>query len=222
MHKKGISGIRLGYLAALAFLFAIAGQALLCGAMLLVAIFVEKDEWLSRQALQALLLRLVFQAISWIFSGIYSGLAWLDFFSIFSNVFGVIEGICFLLLCLLGIIGIYNVLKDKEADLPVLSGIAYKAYGKVRPVYTAQNPMQYPQQHTGAPHYNYPPVRQQTTMPQPPVQPPVQQDPPVQPQPPVQQPTPSYTAPPPPAPPVQTPPEAPNPPLDQRPDQPAE
>lgn len=176
MHKKGISGIRLGYLAALAFLFAITGQTVICGLMMLAAIFLEKNEWLGRQTMQALLLRLVFQAISWIFSGIYSGLVWLDYIVILTDVFRVIEAICFLLLCLLGIIGIFNVIKDKEADLPVLSGIAYRAYGRIRPVYASHNPMQYPQPPIGSPQYHYPPVQQ------PPMQQPPVQQPPVTPQ----------------------------------------
>ena len=51
--QKGKYGIYLWFYAAIAFILAILGQTLLCGLLLGFVIVAERDEWLSRQVIQA-------------------------------------------------------------------------------------------------------------------------------------------------------------------------
>ena len=133
--KKGKYGIRLSFYAVLAFLFVIIDQPLLCFAMLAAAVFLEKDEWLGRQTIQAMLLSIVYQILSSIFDSLYyaipddGGLS--SFLRGASGFFGGICALCVLALCLIGIV---NTSRDRDAGIPVITGLAYKAYGMVRPV----------------------------------------------------------------------------------------
>ena len=59
----------------LAFVLAILGQTLLCGMLLGFVIVIQKDEWLTKQVMQAFFLALVESIISCvtnIFSGLYA------------------------------------------------------------------------------------------------------------------------------------------------------
>ena len=83
---------------------------------------------------------------------------------------------------LISIVAIVRLSRDREADLPGLSGLAYRAYGKQKP---RPMPGQYPPPYGVQPPYAHP--YQQPGQPYPPQPGPYQQPPqaPQQPQPPV-------------------------------------
>lgn len=157
--RKGKFGILLSYYAVLAFILVILNQTLLCGILFLVALLFEKDEWLGRQTLQALGLSLVvslFSGVTNIFSSFFS--SW--FFN-FATVFSVISTLVWVAAIVLSIVAIINCLKERDAGIPLLSDIAYKAYGSRKPsykppvqqhpYYQQQQQLNYPQQPPYAP-----------------------------------------------------------------------
>lgn len=161
--RKGKFGILLSYYAVLAFVLVILNQTLLCGLLFLVALLFEKDEWLGRQTLQAFGLSLVVSLFSGI-TGVFS--SWL--FN-FSAVFSVISTLVWIAAIILSIVAIINCLKERDAGIPVLSDIAYKAYGVQKPSYkppVQQHP--YYQQQQQQLNYQRPPYE----APQQPVNPP--------------------------------------------------
>jgi len=138
--RKGKFGILLSYYAVLAFILVILNQTLLCGLLFLVALLFEKDEWLGRQTLQALGLSLVvslFSGVTTIFSSFFG--SW--FFN-FSTVFSAISTLVWVAAIILSIVAIINCLKEKDAGIPILSDIAYRAYGAQKPSY--KPPVQHP------------------------------------------------------------------------------
>ncbi len=71
--QKGKYGLYLWFYAALAFILAILGQTLLCGLLLGFVIIAERDEWLTRQVIQAFCL-CFFNAIVNVVLGIFDPL----------------------------------------------------------------------------------------------------------------------------------------------------
>ena len=146
--KKGKYGIQLTFYAVLAFLFVIIDQPLLCFAVMAAALFIEKDEWLGRQTIQAMTLSVVYRVVNELFGGISRGIPhnFDNFLSFLSGAFSLIGGLCGLLVLVLCIIGIVNVSRERDAGIPVLTGLAYHAYGKTRPArYAAPAQNVYPQ-----------------------------------------------------------------------------
>ena len=101
--QKGKLGICLPFYAIVGLILALLGQTLLCGLLMGFVIVAEKDEWTSRQTMQAFFLSLFVSVVSYI----------LDVLNItreiplvnvaLNTVFGVIEGVVGLLvLTLLG------------------------------------------------------------------------------------------------------------------------
>ena len=77
----------------LAFVLAILGQTLLCGMLLGFVIVIQKDEWLTKQVMQAFFLALVECIISCV-TNIFSGLYAIPILGIaFSGIVGLISGI---------------------------------------------------------------------------------------------------------------------------------
>lgn len=167
--KKGKFGIVLCFYPIVAFAAVILQAFWLCALMLVIAAFLEKDEWAARQTLQASVLAL----IVWFFDNVLRrvvGWVSLPFFSSAVSVIAtVLSVIVTLAAIVLSILAIIRVMKEQEANLPLLSDLAYRVYGK-----KAIKPISYPQA------YGQPPV--------PPVYP--QQQPPYNPQQPVQPETP--------------------------------
>lgn len=147
--EKGKYGIRLSFYAVAAFLLAIFGGGyiplfLLAG----VAIIGEKNEWVSRQIIEAI-------CLSFMSSIIYAFLDIFDFFykipffgSIWGTIISVINSIVNLGILIFAIIALVNVSKGKEANVPLASKFANWAYGKVvvKPVYVQQPVYQQPVQ----------------------------------------------------------------------------
>ena len=117
--RKDRFNICISFYAVLAFVLAILGQTLLCGMLLGFVVVIQKDEWLTKQVMQAFFLALVF-------SGLYAipilGIA-------FSGIVGLISGILSFLLLIIGLIAIGKVSKDSDARIPIASKLANKAFG---------------------------------------------------------------------------------------------
>lgn len=62
--RKDRFNICISFYAVLAFVLAILGQTLLCGMLLGFVIVIQKDEWLTKQVMQAFFLALVESIIS--------------------------------------------------------------------------------------------------------------------------------------------------------------
>lgn len=127
--KKDLFGIDLRFYAVLAFVLAALGQTLICGLLLAAMLFVVKEEWATRQIMQAFFVCLLSSIIVAAFSGFYAfniipiiGPAISAFFSTISGVFNLIPFV-------FAIIGIVKTAKGAEANLPLFAKWARKAYG---------------------------------------------------------------------------------------------
>ena len=140
--EKGKFGVVLAFYAVLAFVLAFLGQTLLCGLLLLFVIGAEKNEWVSKQVMQAFFLLLLSSVISSVFgafSSVFSAIPILG--SIIATIIRVVEGIISLALLVFEVLGIVNVCKGKDANVPVFSDLAGKAFGLVKKtVYSNPNP----------------------------------------------------------------------------------
>lgn len=127
--QKGKYGIYLWFYAALAFILAILGQTLLCGLLLGFVLIAERDEWLTRQAIQAFCLCFV-SAIVNVVLGILDPLERIPFVGgVFTTIFGVISGVVGLLVLIFSIIALVNVCKGKDAGVPLARNFANRAFG---------------------------------------------------------------------------------------------
>lgn len=136
--NKGKFGIVLPFYGILAFVLAFLGQTLLCGLLLGFVIAAEKDEWASKQVMQAFFLTLFSSVVSGVLSilNVFNAIPFVG--TVFNTIFGIINGIVSLVILVFAIIGIVNVCKGKDASVPVFSGLASKVYGMVKQtVYTA-------------------------------------------------------------------------------------
>lgn len=204
--KKGKFGIVLCFYPIAAFAAVILNSMLIAAAMAAVAIFIEKDEWASRQSLQAwmasVLVFFVDKAARLMSSNVY--------IPVISTVLSVVSTVVFVVVylaaILFSVLAIIRVMRGGEANLPILAELAYRLYGKTKPKplpTSGQYPPPYAQ--PGQPVYPNPAPPQAPQYPQPNmVQPqpmpyqPIPQQPqqviPVQPQPtpqPLQNPAPS-------------------------------
>ncbi len=126
--EKSKFGISLTLMACIAFSFGILRQA---QPVLLVAGFAlitEKNEWLSRQVIQAVLLSLVYYLAVLVSDGVFGGMArFFGFFEIYgastvmTKINGVIGGTLYIVFLVFSLMAILKVLKGKDADLPYLS-----------------------------------------------------------------------------------------------------
>lgn len=161
--RKGKLGVVLCLYPIVGFACVILTQPLLCAAVFALALIAERDPWTGRQTLQAFalsaataILRKVLTFVIHLFPGDYYSWGVLRYFSV---ALGALSALVYLLAIVVSVLAITRVMKDREADLPLLSDLAYWAFGlrKPRPV-----PGQYP-----------PPPFQQSQ----PVPPPYQQGP---------------------------------------------
>lgn len=174
--SKGKYGIYLWFYAAVAFILAFLGQTLLCGTLLGFVIVAEKDEWLSKQVIQAFFLSLFSAAVSGILNLIhYSAPSSLNseflyhIYRIFYIGTNVIESLVSILVLVLVIIALTKVTKGKDAGIPLLNKLADRAFNVVeKKVYL---PQQYQQPQYQQPQYQQqyqqqPPQYQQNVPPQ--------------------------------------------------------
>ncbi len=151
---KGRFGLVLSIYPILAFIGVILGQPLLCALLFAAAVFAERDEWAGRQSLQALGLSIAAAALR----GVLLGFARLlpgygGFFGFLSTAARLLAALVYLAAILVSIVAIVRVMKGQEANLPGLSALAYRAYGKQppRPFPGAYPPPPYQQPPYGGP-----------------------------------------------------------------------
>ena len=146
--EKGKFGIRLAFYGVAAFALAIFGNftaiVLLAGA----AIFVEKDEWASRQVIEAGCLFALPYFVSVIFRvlGFFDWLSWsnnslvYDIYRGWSRFESVANYAVDIVVYVFAFIAIFKTAKGKEAGIPLADKFANWVYGKVvaKPVYVQQ------------------------------------------------------------------------------------
>lgn len=169
--KKGKFGIVLPLYAVVAMLLAIFGQTIGLIELTFFVIAVEKDEWVSKQCLQALAAVGLTYIVSTIVTLIEKPFDWLllvvtaNGFSRFANGYdkffnfgySVIEVVITILL----IVAVFNVAKGKDAKIPIASKFADWAYGIVAPK-PAPAPVQATPVQNVAPVQNAVPVQNAT------------------------------------------------------------
>ncbi|MDD2955954.1 MAG: hypothetical protein PHD67_06530 [Oscillospiraceae bacterium] len=134
---KGKYGIAPAAVAALAFVFAILDMPLAGVLLMAYAVLAEKDEWLIRQTLQALILSLASSILQMLIGAVFVTLAgavdqWFyDFSSVLYGVNNVLCNLVSILVFILAILGIIKAIKGSDTGIPLLNGLAAKATGAV-------------------------------------------------------------------------------------------
>lgn len=126
--KKGKFGLSPAAIAVIAFGFCALRQP---QSVLLVAGFAllaEKDEWLNRQAMQAVLLTITYYltilVADWIFGGLARVFGWLEVYrasSFMGDTGTFISGVLYLALIALCVFAVLRVARGKDAGLPFIS-----------------------------------------------------------------------------------------------------
>lgn len=121
-------GIRLSFYAVLAFALAIFGQTLLCGLLLGFVIFVQQDQWLTRQVIQALFLCFVGSVFS-VLNGLFTVLRYVPLLNMLvAGTGALIGGLLTLLVLIFALLGLIRVSRNEEAELPIAATLARKAF----------------------------------------------------------------------------------------------
>lgn len=138
--QKGKFGIYLPFYAIVAFVLAFLGELLLCGVVLGFVIVVEKNEWLTKQVMQAFFLCLLISFLLKIFdmSNVFSDV---PFIGIAFLIFGkTIFSIILIIILVFIIISIVRVCKGNDAKIPLLYKLANRSFGIVeKKIYTQVN-----------------------------------------------------------------------------------
>lgn len=149
--EKGKFGIRFAFYGVAAFALAIFGNYTALLLLAAAAIFVEKDEWASRQVIQALCLYTLPYLVNAAFDvlGFFNWFGWSSndiiygIYRGFSRVESIVSFIVNIAVILFAFMGIMKNAKGQEAGIPGAEKFAQWVYGKVapKPVYV-QQPMQ--------------------------------------------------------------------------------
>jgi len=128
---KGKTGLSLAFYAVFAFLLALIGQTTLCGVLLGFVILVEKDEWLTKQVIQAFGLTICLPVVRDILDAvnIVSKVPVLG--NLTSGLFSLIISIISIIIFIFIILALTKVAKGKDANIPLFSKIADWAVGSL-------------------------------------------------------------------------------------------
>lgn len=136
--EKGKFGVNICFYAVVAFILAILGHTTLLFLLAGVVLIAEKNEWATRQIIQAFCLCIVSSLI-------YNVLGILDFVydipfigTAWGIIMSVIKGIISLIVFAFCIVGIINTAKGKEANIPLANKFADWAFGIVKKVVPVQ------------------------------------------------------------------------------------
>lgn len=139
--RKGKLGVAFVFYAAAAFVLAYFGQTTVLALLTGVVLIIEKDEWASKMCLQAVGLAGIQWIISEAFSLLYKPMSWIsqfitDYESAFYDVEKVINKILYfareavdIAILVFAITAILEVIKEKDAKIPVASDFANWAVG---------------------------------------------------------------------------------------------
>ncbi len=140
--EKGNLGLKLSFYTVSAFILAFLGQTTLLFLLAGVVLLVEKNEWATRQMIQAICLCFVSSLVSRVinvFDFIYNipilGTAW-------GTIITIVNSVLALAILAFCIIGIMNTVKGKDANIPLASKFADWAYGIVRESVIVNQPVQ--------------------------------------------------------------------------------
>lgn len=132
--NKGKFGLSLVVYPVAAFACIILKQPILCAAICALAIFLERDEWSGRQCLQAVCLA----GLLWIFGAVVPWLAALCVIPVLNTIVltiaNVLHVVVYMAAIFFSILAIMRTSKGQEANLPIFSELAYRAYGKRQPL----------------------------------------------------------------------------------------
>lgn len=120
-----------------------------------LAVFLEKDEWTSRQTMQAWLLSLIVLFFNNVLTWAVTILSALLHFSPLTVAASVLSVLVYLAAMIGSIIGILRVMKEQEANLVPFAELAERFFGKMR------KPVFYQQPYQGTPQNGQPPYPQQ-------------------------------------------------------------
>ena len=138
--EKGKFGIRLSFYAVTAFLFVLFGNLTVLALLAGVVIFIEKDEWTSRQVIQAILLSLLTSIVSACFTvlGFVDWFGWAEYGSLLDNIHSlwlkfasIVNYLARMLTYIFTIVALIKTSKGQDAGIPLASKFADWAYGKI-------------------------------------------------------------------------------------------
>jgi hypothetical protein len=125
---KGKFGLSLAAVAVIAFGFAALRQPQSVLLVVGFALLAEKDEWLNRQAMQALLLTIAYYlaelVTGWVFGGLVRLFGLVNLYgaaSAMSTVDSFVGDVLYLALIVFSVLAVLRVLRGKDAGLPFLS-----------------------------------------------------------------------------------------------------
>jgi uncharacterized Tic20 family protein len=128
---KGKFGLSLAAVAVIAFGFCALRQPQSVLLVVGFALLAEKDEWLNRQAMQALLLTIAYYLAELVTNGVFGILAsffvWVKLYgaaSAMSTAGSFVGSVLYIALIVFSVLAILNVLRGKDAGLPWLSKMA--------------------------------------------------------------------------------------------------
>lgn len=148
--KTSKSGLQLRYVAALSFVLIFLGHPLVSILLVGAALYLEKDEWLTRQTLQAFFLSLFMELIdSVLLPSSFYGFNFSYYDSYDYSYFSGGEILRIVLSCALAIailifviLAITRTIKEHDAGIPFLSGLTYRMFGLTKPAYMPPMPPQ--------------------------------------------------------------------------------
>lgn len=131
--EKGKLGIRLGFYGVAAFVLAFMGWSTALFLLLGVVLVAEKNEWATRQVIQAITLCVAATLISSILS-LFNFIGYIPVIgSIWSTFKSVLNSLIDIAVLVFVIMGIVKNIKGQDAKLPLVSAVSDWAYGIAKP-----------------------------------------------------------------------------------------
>ena len=128
---KGKFGLSPTAVAVIAFGFAALRQPQSVLLVVGFALLAEKDEWLNRQAMQALLLTIAYYlaelVTGWLFGGLARFFGWVKLYGAvdaMSTVGSFVDGALYLALIVFSVLAVLRVIRGKDAGLPFIAKMA--------------------------------------------------------------------------------------------------
>ena len=126
--RKSNYGFNLWFYPAVAFVLAVFNQTMLCGLLTVFAIAAEKDEWTSRQTMEAFFLGLVNALVSVIIR-LFDIVTWIPFLGVgIKAVLGFCASIIGLIVLLLAVLGVLRVSRGEEARIPGIHALVNRIF----------------------------------------------------------------------------------------------
>ncbi|MEA4888185.1 MAG: hypothetical protein VB070_01780 [Clostridiaceae bacterium] len=151
----GKFGLSLSALAILAFIISFFSSTQTIGALLVLVLFLayaailEKDQWLTRQVLQAIYLNLAYlvayTVISWIMTAILALFAQFNAYQAVSSIDQIFSVLKFLLLVayfVFSLLAVLKLAKNQDAGVPMVGPLVDKTLGIFRPQAAPAAPVQ--------------------------------------------------------------------------------